>query len=199
MRAFMPWDTMEATLAQGGFMPPVNIAEDKDNYIIQAELPGVTRDEIKVTFNNGVLTIQGERRDEVEREERQYHRVERVYGNFERSFRLPNTVRADQIHAEFRDGVLTLTVPKAEEAKPRQISINVTDGGQTQGAGQQQRSRMTAGNGGDGGQQGNGGQGSGEEGETATWGNQESGTSSGAASGGSSRKSGSSSGSKSGR
>jgi len=133
LSAWMPGQGWDATFADSSWLPPVNIAEDQDNYLIELELPGVRRDDIKVTYTNGVLTIQGERKDEKQEREqsgRQYHRMERVYGMFERSFRLPSTVRADRINAEFRDGVLTLTVPKAEEAKPRQITINVHDGGE---------------------------------------------------------------------
>jgi len=205
MNAWLPWQSMEATFGDSGWMPAVNISEDQDSYFIQAELPGVNREDIRVTYNNGVLTLQGERRQENEQNDRQYHRVERVYGMFERSFRLPTTIRADQIQAEFRDGLLTLTVPKAEEAKPRDITINVRDGGAQQGGNGGQRSSGQAGDG----QQSRGAsnmgtgsesyasEGAGQEDQGVTWGNQEGGSSgsSGARQGGSSSRSGSGSGS----
>jgi HSP20 family protein len=118
--------TPETTFASGVWAPPVNIAETEDNYTITAELPGLNKDDIKVTYQNGILTIQGERKEEKEDKNKDWHRVERVYGTFERSFRLPMPVRAEQIQAEFKDGVLTLTVPKAEEAKPKQIEVKVS-------------------------------------------------------------------------
>jgi HSP20 family protein len=118
--------TPETSFATGVWAPPVNIAETEDNYVITAELPGLNKDDIKVTYQNGILTLQGERKEEKEENNKNWHRVERVYGTFERSFRLPIPVKAEQIKAEFKDGVLTLTVPKAEEAKPKQIEVKVS-------------------------------------------------------------------------
>jgi HSP20 family protein len=118
--------TPETTFAGGVWAPPVNIAETDDSYSITADLPGLSKDDIKVTYQNGVLTIQGERKEEKEENNKKnWHRMERVYGMFERSFRLPMPVKAEQVQAEFKDGVLKLTVPKAEEAKPKQIEVKV--------------------------------------------------------------------------
>ncbi len=122
---WLPREALETTFAGGVWTPPVNIAETTDNYVIAAELPGLTKDDIKVTYDNGVLAIQGERKQEKEERGKTWHRIERGYGLFERSFRLPMTVEAEKINAEFKDGVLTLTLPKVEAVKPKQIAIKV--------------------------------------------------------------------------
>ncbi len=122
---WLPREALETTFAGAVWTPPVNIAETKDNYVIAAELPGLTKDDIKVTYDAGVLSIQGERKQEKEEKDKTWHRIERGYGLFERSFRLPMTVEAEKINAEFKDGVLTLTLPKLEAVKPKQIAIKV--------------------------------------------------------------------------
>jgi HSP20 family protein len=109
-----------------GSLPPVDIFETDDHEVVlQAELPDLKRDDIKLTFENGVLTIQGERKlsDEVKREN--YHRTERQHGTFSRSFTLPNTVDAARISASYKDGLLTVRLPQREEARPKQIAVNV--------------------------------------------------------------------------
>lgn len=109
--------------------PRVDISENENNFFIHAELPGMNKDDISVNIDNGVLTIEGEREHKTEDKEdkngRKFHRVERSYGKFQRSFRLPNTVEQSKIEASFNDGVLDLTIPKAEEAKPKQIEVKV--------------------------------------------------------------------------
>jgi HSP20 family protein len=109
----------------GSWAPAVDIYEKDGNIVLTAELPGVDAKDVDVRVENNVLTLRGERKfsDEVKRES--YHRVERSYGTFTRSFTLPNVVATDQIKADFKDGMLKLILPKREEAKPRQISINV--------------------------------------------------------------------------
>ena len=102
--------------------PPVDVHETRDAYLVQAELPGVTREQIDITLENNVLRLSGERKFERE-ENTSYHRLERPYGAFTRSFALPSQVDAERIQASFQDGVLTITVPKVEQAKPRKISI----------------------------------------------------------------------------
>jgi HSP20 family protein len=104
--------------------PPVDIQETADAYRIQAELPGLTREDIQVTFENNVLRLSGERKWEKDVKKENFHRVERTYGSFSRSFALPNQVSADKVEAKFENGVLSIVVPKAEAAKPRQISIS---------------------------------------------------------------------------
>jgi HSP20 family protein len=105
--------------------PRVDIEEDKESYVVKAELPGSKLEDIKITLNEKQLVIRGEKHREVESSDKTYHRVERVYGAFERAFTLTKAVASDKIEATYRDGVLTVRVPKAEEAKPREIQIKV--------------------------------------------------------------------------
>ena len=109
-----------------GWVPPVDIFETENHEVVlKAELPDLKREDIQLTFENGVLTIRGERKfgEEVRREN--YHRVERHHGTFSRSFTLPNTVDSAQISASYKDGLLTVRLPQREEAKPKQIAVNV--------------------------------------------------------------------------
>lgn len=105
--------------------PAVDIVENTDNYILKAELPGMSKDDVKITLENNILTIRGEKKNEYEKKEGNYHRVERSYGSFERSFTIPGTIKANDIDAQYKDGVLSLTLPKAEEAKPKMIDVKV--------------------------------------------------------------------------
>jgi HSP20 family protein len=110
-------------MSLGSWLPPVDIAEDKDKIVLSAELPGFKEDQIEIQMEGGVLTLRGERKFEEEKDGRSFHRVERSYGQFVRSFTLPNNVDRENIRANFRDGVLEIELPKREEAKPRQIRI----------------------------------------------------------------------------
>jgi len=105
------------------WVPNVDLTEGKEAYILRAELPGVSKEDVKVTLTEEVLTVAGEKKFEKEDKNQNFHRSERIYGTFSRSFRLPNPIDGGKIQAEFRDGVLTLTVPKAESAKPLEIEI----------------------------------------------------------------------------
>lgn len=105
--------------------PAVDIKETDEAFSIDAELPGMSKDDVKVTVQDGVLSIQGERRREEETGDRKHHRIERVYGSFIRRFTLPENVDENSIQANFRDGVLSLTLTKAEPAKPKAIEVNV--------------------------------------------------------------------------
>ena len=107
------------------WIPTVDISETEAEYTIQAELPGVKKQDVKVTMENGVLTIQGERRQQQAAAGRKYHRIETSYGRFVRSFTLPDTVEAGNVRAEYADGMLRLHLPKSEKAKPRQIEVNI--------------------------------------------------------------------------
>ncbi len=107
-----------------GWSPSVDIAEDDKEYCIRAELPGLKKEDVNVSFENGQLTISGERKQEQEQKGRRFHRVECSYGRFNRSFTLPVDTKPDQIKAEFKDGVLSVRVPKAESVKPKQITVN---------------------------------------------------------------------------
>jgi HSP20 family protein len=102
--------------------PNVNISETKDDIIVIAEIPGMTKDDIKVTLNENTLTLSGEKKRE---KEANYHRIERSYGSFTRSIDLPATVQFDKIKANYKDGVLQITLPKSEEVKRREIPIAV--------------------------------------------------------------------------
>jgi HSP20 family protein len=108
----------------GAWMPPVDIIEDKEKITMTAELPGFREDQVDIQMEGGVLTIRGERKFEDEKEGRNFHRVERSYGQFVRSFTLPNNVDRDQIRASFENGLLKIEMPKLEEARPRQIKIS---------------------------------------------------------------------------
>ncbi len=105
--------------------PLTDISEDKDNYYIVADLPGVNKSDLKLSYKDGELQISGERKQEKETKEKTYHRVERSFGKYFRSFKLPDKVIADKIKAEFKDGQLYIEIPKAEEAKPKELSIKV--------------------------------------------------------------------------
>lgn len=109
-----------------GWVPPVDIFETKDNEVVlKAELPDMKREDINVTFENGVLTLKGERKLEQELTRENFQRMERSYGAFSRSFTLPNTVDASRISAAYKDGILTIRLPQREETKPKQIAVNV--------------------------------------------------------------------------
>lgn len=105
--------------------PAVDIYETPNELVVMADLPDVNEKEIDVRVENNLLTIRGERKFEKSVSEENYLRVERTYGSFNRSFSLPNTVNAEAIRAEYQNGVLTVTLPKREESKPRQVKINV--------------------------------------------------------------------------
>ncbi len=106
------------------WVPAVDVYEnDNHEFVIKAELPEITREDISITFDNGVLTLKGERKAELETSREQYHRIERHHGSFTRSFTLPATVDAARIQASYKDGVLTIRVPQRDEAKPKQIEI----------------------------------------------------------------------------
>jgi HSP20 family protein len=105
--------------------PTVDIAEDEKNYIIKAELPDVKKEDVHVRVENGVLTITGERKAEKEEKGKKYHRVERSYGSFARSFTLPENVEAEKVSASYKDGLLTVTVAKSEKAQPKQIEVKI--------------------------------------------------------------------------
>ncbi|MCC7008583.1 MAG: Hsp20/alpha crystallin family protein [Acidobacteria bacterium] len=112
-------------LARGGWVPAVDIFETAGkDVVIKAELPEMKREDISITFENNVLTIEGERRFADVSGPEKYHRVERGYGRFRRSFTVPATVEASRVEAAYRDGVLTITLPRRAETKPRQIEVN---------------------------------------------------------------------------
>jgi len=113
------------TLTVADWVPTVDISETDGEYLIKAELPEVKKEDVKVTLEDGVLTIQGQRRQEKEEKTTKYHRIERSYGMFVRSFSLPDQVNESGVKAEFKDGMLNLHIPKSEKAKPRAIEVKV--------------------------------------------------------------------------
>jgi HSP20 family protein len=113
---------------QRPWAPLLDIAERKDAYLVTVEVPGVKPEDLDITLEGGVLTVQGERRFQQEATEQRWHRVERGYGAFRRSITLPSQVRADAIEASYQDGVLHVTVPKAEAAMPKRIEVRAGGG-----------------------------------------------------------------------
>ncbi len=107
----------------GTWAPPVDIFEKHDQLVIRAEIPGVQKDDVDVRIENGVLTLHGERKQEAEFEEEKAYRMERVYGTFTRTFSLPTTVDSAKVTATYRDGVLEVSIPKVETAKPKKVEI----------------------------------------------------------------------------
>jgi HSP20 family protein len=113
-------------MSRGAWLPPVDIfANGKHELVIKAELPGLEREEIELTVENDTLTLKGEKRAASDVQEEQYHRVERTYGAFSRTFALPPTVDSTRVSAEFKSGVLTIRLPIREEVKPKQIKVEV--------------------------------------------------------------------------
>jgi HSP20 family protein len=115
----------DGDLIPSAWTPAVDVAEHEGEYIVKVELPGVAREDVKITMQENILTIRGEKKAEKEAHEPNFHRVERSYGSFQRSFTLPTHVKNDRIEASYRDGILTVTLPKAEDAKPKQIEVKV--------------------------------------------------------------------------
>ena len=119
-----PFGAESGTLT-AAWTPAVDVFEDKDAVKIVAELPGVKPEDVKISLENQTLTVRGEKKQVAEEKTERVHRYERTYGSFTRRFTLPSTVDADRIEAKAEHGVLSLTIPKAEKAKPRSIAINV--------------------------------------------------------------------------
>jgi len=117
------WDGTSQLL--GGWVPALDVHENKDAYVVRAEVPGLKREDIDVSLQDGALVISGERRTEKVEEGVEVHRQERFYGKFQRALTLPEPVAADQVKADYKDGVLTVTLPKSEEAKPKKIDVKV--------------------------------------------------------------------------
>jgi HSP20 family protein len=113
------------TMIVADWTPSVDISETEGEYQIKAEIPDVRKEDVKVTVEDGVLTIQGQRKQEKEEKGTKYHRIERSYGSFARTFSLPDVIETDKVKAEFKDGVLNLHLPKSEKAKPKAIEVKV--------------------------------------------------------------------------
>ncbi|MGQ9693713.1 MAG: Hsp20/alpha crystallin family protein [Thermodesulfobacteriota bacterium] len=116
----------EEEIVQGSWIPAVDIYETNEAIVLNAELPGVAPEDISVEVKDNTLTLKGEKKFAREAKEENYHRVERAYGTFQRAFTLPGTVTQEKVKAQFKDGVLKITLPKVEEAKPKQIKVEVS-------------------------------------------------------------------------
>ena len=109
-----------------GWTPALDLYEDKDNLVVKAELPGMKREEIEISVHDGTLSISGERKYEEKNQDAEPYRSERFWGRFHRTLALPKPVQSDKAKATYKDGILTVTLPKTEEAKPKQIEVNVS-------------------------------------------------------------------------
>ncbi|MDH4264046.1 MAG: Hsp20/alpha crystallin family protein [Deltaproteobacteria bacterium] len=113
-------------IVQGAWVPAVDIFETNEAIVLKAELPGITSQDILLEVKDNTLTLKGEKKFEKEVKEENYHRVERSYGSFQRAFTLPGTIHQEKVKAKFKDGILEITLPKVEEAKPKQIKVEIS-------------------------------------------------------------------------
>lgn len=113
-------------LAQGSFVPAVDVYEDEHNLVLKLEVPGMNEEDLNVSLENNMLAVSGERKFEKEEKEENFHRIERRYGSFSRTFRLPNTVDPEKVEAAYDKGILKITLAKRAEAKPKQIKVGST-------------------------------------------------------------------------
>src|ERR1044071_10359667 len=121
---FGRFNFLDDAVQGGAWAPAVDVAEETDKIVVKVEVPGMNENDLKVSFEDSLLTISGERQFE-RKDDRNYHRIERTYGSFVRTFSLPRSVDANRISANYVNGVLEIEIPKLEEAKPKQIQINV--------------------------------------------------------------------------
>jgi HSP20 family protein len=121
-----PFQTQEGGTLTSTWLPPCDVFEDKDAVKIVAEIPGVTAEDVKISLENNLLTLRGEKKQQAEEKSERVHRYERSYGVFERTFSLPTTVDPEKIDAQYSNGVLTVTIPKVERARPREIPVKVS-------------------------------------------------------------------------
>ena len=159
--AGLPFPEQGGNILTASWVPATDVSEDANTIQISLELAGVNPDDVRISLENNVLTIRGEKRQEDEENSERVHRIERIYGMFERMFVLPNTVDPERIEARYENGVLIVSIPKAERAKPREIRVNasasgsshVRTSGQSQATGEQDsptaQGGPTTGNGGE--------------------------------------------------
>jgi HSP20 family protein len=163
--AFAGLSFPESSVVTSTLFAPTDVSEDENALQITMELPGVDPNNVRLSLENNVLTIRGEKQQEFDENNERIHRSERVYGVFERTFVLPNTVDPDKIEARFENGVLVVRIPKAERARPREIQLTSSGAGSTQVGGGTQAQRVGSGQ---GGQKAGNGQESGAEAQPAT-------------------------------
>jgi HSP20 family protein len=121
---FFRYPFVQEEMRSSAWNPPVDVLEENEKIIVKVEAPGVDEKDLRVTFEDGLLTVTGERQFE-RRDDRNYHRIERAYGSFTRTFTLPRSIDATAIKADYRNGVLEIEIPKKEESRPKQIQVNV--------------------------------------------------------------------------
>jgi HSP20 family protein len=119
-------ETLDKEYDNAVWMPLTDISEDKDKFYLKADLPGIKKEDVKISYADGTISISGERSQEKETKDKKFHRIERSYGKYYRSFNIPTEIKDDKINAEFKNGQLTITIPKADEVKPKEIDIKVS-------------------------------------------------------------------------
>jgi HSP20 family protein len=110
---------------EGFWSPVVDIEESNDNFLVKVEVPGLKKDDIKIAVRGNMLTVSGERKQETETKNKTFHRIERSYGKFSRTISLPSDVEPDKVKASYKDGILTITLPKPESTKPKEIEVEI--------------------------------------------------------------------------
>jgi HSP20 family protein len=130
--AGLPFPEQGGNILTASWVPATDVSEDANTIQITMELAGVNPEDVRISLEGNVLTIRGEKRQEDEENSERVHRIERIYGMFERTFVLPNTVDPDRIEAQYENGVLTVTIPKAERARPREIQVTSSASGASQ-------------------------------------------------------------------
>jgi HSP20 family protein len=125
-RSTLPSESDREMLSVADWMPSVDISETDNSYLVKAEIPGVNKDDVKVTIEDGMLTIQGERKQEQEDRGKKYHRVERSYGCFMRNFRVPDDADDSAAKAEFKDGMLNITLNKTQKSRSNAINVSIS-------------------------------------------------------------------------
>jgi HSP20 family protein len=123
----------EELLSSGSFLPAVDILENEHDFVLKLEVPGIDQKDVQITLENNTLTVRGERKIEKDEKQENFRRVERSYGSFVRTFALPNTIDAENVNAEYHDGILKIRLAKKQEAKPKQIKIGINTAKQVDG------------------------------------------------------------------
>lgn len=123
---FFEWPSSEPS--RGEWIPFLDVSETKDNIVVRAEVPGMDPKDIDVSYADGVLTVRGEKKQEKEEKDENYHMMERRYGSFSRSIRLAHEIESDKIKADYKDGVLKISLPKSEEAKKKEVKVAIGHG-----------------------------------------------------------------------
>ncbi len=125
-RSTLPVESDREMLSMADWMPSVDISETDNAYLVKAEIPGVNKDDVKVTIEDGMLTLQGERKQEKDEKGKKYHRIERSYGCFMRSFRLPDDADDSAAKAEFKDGMLNITLNKSKKSRSNAVNVSIS-------------------------------------------------------------------------